>query len=72
MRYLSLVVLVSLAMGCSGNPTKSDIEAAGGYEAYWRGVFERECQHSGVSPGGPVMVQCIDDKWEILQSESSE
>lgn len=52
--------------GCStSSPTRADIDSAGHNGDASRARFERQCINSGVKPGSPALVKCVDDLMDI-------
>lgn len=60
------ILLTGLLGGCStSSPTQADIDNAAEGEDYWRARYERQCINSGVKPGSPGLVKCVDDLMDI-------
>ncbi len=52
--------------GCSNvSPTQSDIDSAGTDAERMRATFERQCIASGVQPGTPMLIKCVEDLLDI-------
>lgn len=64
---LSLGLILTGALpGCStSSPTRADVDSAGQNGDASRARFERQCINSGVKPGSPALVKCVDDLMDI-------
>lgn len=63
---ISTTLLTGILTGCStSSPTQADIDNAASGDDYWRARYERQCINSGVRPGSPGLVKCVDDLMEI-------
>ena len=60
------LLLATMFSGCSSSsPTQAEIDSAENPEDYWRARYERQCINSGVRPGSPGLVKCVDDLMDI-------
>ena len=58
--------LALLLGGCStSSPTEADLRAAETDDEYWQKRYEQQCIASGVRPGTPMMVKCVEDLMDI-------
>ena len=63
---LSVYLIILTLGGCStSGPTQTDIDSAENSEDYWRARYERQCINSGITPGTPMLIKCVDDLMDI-------
>lgn len=60
-------LLLAFALGaCStSSPTESDINATQTDDEYWQKRYEQQCIASGIQPGTPMLVKCVQDLMDI-------
>ena len=65
------ILLSMLALeGCStSSPSQADIDSSENSADYWRARYERQCIASGISPGTPMLVKCVDDLMDIRSEQ---
>ena len=61
----SLLAVLTFGACSTYNPTQAEIDAAGSDDEYWRATYQRQCINSGIHPGTPAMVKCVDDLMDI-------
>ncbi|MEM8768992.1 MAG: hypothetical protein AAGE43_16210 [Pseudomonadota bacterium] len=62
----SAVGAALILAGCSNvSPTQTDIDTAGTEDERMRATFERQCIASGVQPGTPMLIKCVEDLLDI-------
>ena len=61
----SLLVVITFGACSTYNPTQAEIDSAGSDEEYWRATYQRQCVNSGVQPGTPALLKCVDDLMDI-------
>jgi hypothetical protein len=63
----ALFVLFAVTIGgCStSSPTDADLNAAQTDDEYWQKRHEQQCINSGIQPGTPMLVKCVQDLKDI-------
>ncbi len=64
----SLALLLATAMtgACStSSPTEAELNAAQTDDEYWQKRYEQQCIGSGIQPGTPMLVKCVQDLMDI-------
>lgn len=73
MNKLSLLIISVLLQGLGGcstaTPSRPEIDSAGNSTDYWRDRYERQCIDSGIRPGTPMLVKCVNDLMDIRSGQ---
>jgi hypothetical protein len=55
-----------LVAACStSSPTDADLSSAQNDDEYWEKRYEQQCIASGIQPGTPMLVKCVQDLMAI-------
>lgn len=67
---LSISLMILPLSGCStAGPSQTDIDSAENSDDYWRTRYERQCINSGITPGTPMLIKCVDDLMDIRSEQ---
>ena len=67
---ISVSLMILTSGGCStSSPSQADIDSTENSEDYWRASYERQCIASGIRPGTPMLVKCVDDLMDIRSEQ---
>ena len=62
----ALLLLAAMISACStSSPTDADLNAAETDDEYWQKRYEQQCINSGIQPGTPMLVKCVQDLMDI-------
>ena len=65
------LLLALIASACStSSPTDADINAAQTDDEYWQTRYEQQCINSGIQPGTPMLVKCVQDLMDIRAEQA--
>jgi hypothetical protein len=65
-QYAAALVVTATTSACStSSPTEADLNAAETDDEYWQKRYEQQCISSGIQPGTPMLVKCVQDLMEI-------
>ena len=63
---IAALLTASALSACStSSPTEADINATQNDDEYWQKRYEQQCIASGIQPGSPMLVKCVQDLMDI-------
>ena len=65
-RFTTILFAAAMAAGCSSaSPTDADLNATQNDDEYWEKRYEQQCIASGIRPGTPMLLKCVEDLMDI-------
>ena len=61
----ALILAIAVSACSTSSPTEADINAAQTDDEYWQKRYEQQCISSGIQPGTPMLVKCVEDLMDI-------